>query len=278
MSRLIKLILVSALLVLATAQAQAQAQAQTQNIRPYTFGYLLFPDSDHDAYRLAWLRVGARMHPGVDLPGSLLVRTEFDISKSSFAGALKYGYAQWTNTYEGTGDVSLIAGKFLSPVSYVWPGPQQTRVIRMTAAQRVMPLYGTGVQVFYHGPLDARLAHVNAEATDETVFSGWANYKGLQLFFVQDLAKGAAFTGAYRWWLNGTVGVTHDDDADVDEFWLEHYLEYRGARLSTVLEMTDYEDEEVSVTLDVPYARFSSLRIGYATQDELVHGGVTFSY
>lgn len=272
MPRLIKIMLVLALLVLMAASALAT------DIQPYTFGNLLFPDSDNDAYRFAWLRVGARMHPDVDLPGSLLVRTEFDVSKDSFAGALKYGYAQWTNTYEGLGDVSLIAGKFLSPVSYVWPGPQQTRTIRMTVAQRGMPLYGTGAQVFYHGPVDVRLAHVNDEATGETVFSGWANYRGLQAYFVQDLAKGAAFTGKYLWWLNGTVGVTHYDDADVDEFWLEHYFEYRGVRLSTVLEMTDYEDEEISVTLDIPYARFSSLRIGYATQDEMVHSGITFSY
>ena len=108
-------------------------------VQPYTFGYLALPDGLNDTYRFAWLRVGARLHPETQVPGTLLVRTEFDISRDSFDNAFKYGYAQWTGDLGEAGKISLLAGKFLSPVSYVWPGPQQTRTISMTKAQRACP-------------------------------------------------------------------------------------------------------------------------------------------
>ena len=273
MSRMLKIALLFTVLLMSVG-------AVAQDVRPYTFGYLATPDGLDDAYHFAWLRVGARAYPTTDLPGKLMVRTEFDITRDSFDGAFKYGYAEWTNTYEGIGDISVIAGKFLGPVHYVWPGPQQTRTLRMTESQSKMApyLYTTGAQLRWKGPVDVRIAHVNAAGTDDTVFTGWANWQGLQVYFVEDLSVGVALSRSEAWWLNGTVGVTHYDDGEVDNFWLEYYVEQKGVRLSAVLEMVEYDDEELSVTLDVPYAKFSSLRAGYATQDDTFHGGVSFSY
>ncbi len=274
MSRLIKTTMLVLVLLLA-------GSAVAQDIQPYTFGYMSFPDGQDDQYRFNWLRVGMRYNPTPDLPGKMLVRTEFDITKDSFDGAFKYGYVEWTNNVEGLGDVSVIAGKFLGPVHYVWPGPQQTRTHRLTVAQaKMVPyMYCTGAQVRWKGPVDVRIASVNAAGTDDqTALTGWANWQGLQVYFVEDLSVGCAFTRSQAWWLNGTVGVTHYDDGEIDNFWLEYYLEQKGVRLSAVLEMEEYEDEELGLTLDIPYAKFSSLRLDYFTKDDTFRSGLTFSY
>jgi hypothetical protein len=258
------------LLLLATA-------ALAGDVAPYAYGYLSFPDDDVDEYRFRWLRTGAYMTPETDLPGELLVRAELDLSRDSFDGALRYGYAQWTTRHGGAGDLSLVAGRFRGPANYVWPSSRSTRVICKTAAQKAVGGCASGVQVRWMGAADVRVAHANDD-DGGTRLSGWADWKGVQAFFVQDVGGGAALVRELAWWLNLNTGAVRLRDGDADLFWFEYALEHRGVRLTGMVETTDGEDEEFTVSVDVPYAPDSSLRAGYATREEAFRAGVTFSY
>jgi hypothetical protein len=255
------------LLVISNA-SNAQA-AELTKIQPYGFASLNVETNDSLSYDWRWARIGVKAYPySAQLKDTLMVRFEYDLTSTS----IKYGYVQLDRPWHG-GKTSFLAGQFLAPIQYFYPGPAGLRLTRWPDMEGRFSVYGSGVSLHYeNGPLSFKAAHFGSGQVSTTIGFG-----ALSLGWEDMIGYTAAFQGAYlsSKWVKIFLGYSKFNDDELgDSFFVQNYWEVfdPSLRLYAQYEFGD-QDESWLTGLSWAYSKNSFIKVFYdTTVNELKDG------
>lgn len=171
--------------IIALGVVVAQDQ-QEQTV--YGFGFLNVPVEKGDTYNLGWIRLGVK----TKVDDQKTMTLEYDVN----ASALKYANLAWRDSLFG-GVGTVVAGKFLNPVAYLYDAPKWLHATRWPLTINNYGIYSTGLSVWYqYQKILFRIAHYNSNSVSLTV-----GFPELNFFWEKDIGYGfiAQTTGQNKW-------------------------------------------------------------------------------
>lgn len=170
-------------------------------------------DSEHgNGYGLRWARLGAKgyVHSETLKADSLMVNLQYDVNSST----LILGYGQVNHEWKG-GTASVLAGKHLLPVQYLYDGPSSLRLTRWPDALNSFSVVSPGAAIWYeNGPLNLRVSNFGRDSRTGATLgfgalsAGWEEHVGFT----------TTFQGTYlsKRFVNVFVGATHYTEEGTD--------------------------------------------------------------
>ena len=160
-----------------------QAQDESKPYELYGFASFVLPTENSQEFDFDWARVGLYVYP----EEWLTLRMEYDVSSSE----LKYAYAQRDWVRNGI-TYSVVAGRHLDPVAYLYPGPSSLELTRWPDTLNAYSVYDDGVALWAEGDRFVLRASYY-EAGDNREMSAATTWRDWSLFWRQDAAWGVGW-------------------------------------------------------------------------------------
>jgi len=228
----------------------------------YGFGALKIPTDNTEAYTFKWARVGMT----VDRRGKQFV-AEFDVMSSE----VQYFYLRLHKNLLG-GEISVLAGKFLNPVPYLYPGPKTVQTPRWAKTLDGFGIYSTGTAIWYKsGQITLRAAHYNGNGAAATISYGLFSW-----FWERNVGQGIAITPFKSRFLTPWLGLTKYQDETITAS-IQNYVQLAPwLRFYSLVDLVQDQLPVFMTGVSIQYAKNSFLKI--FKDEERFLAEITFSF
>lgn len=237
-----------------------------EEIKPFFYGFasLIVPTSDDEEFSFSWARVGLKANNNW-----LQFVVEYDVSKSD----VKCIYGKIDKEIFG-GIASLLFGKFLNPIPYLYPGPKTIHLTRWTDALDDISIYSTGFSLWFKkGDFTFRGAHYNHNKKSMTI-----GYSGLSLLWEQNVCCGIVFGSPWtNQFLHPFMGFTKYEDGRKVFFLQNHFQLLDQLRLYAQVDFGDTKNTML-IGINYEFDKNSFLKVFYETRDEKLLAVITFAF
>jgi hypothetical protein len=221
------------------------------------------PTQAKKEYALKRARVGLKMSKSW-----FSVKFEYDFIQPD----LKYSYVK-VNKRLSKGNISFLAGKFLNPLAYLWPGPKTLPLTRYTVALNDFSIYSTGIALWYRqGKFMFRTAHYG-----QGEMSGALTYDWISIFWEKGVGYGLVIKNPFTaWFFHPFIGATrHKDGSQV--YFLQNYIQlpYK-LRFYFLYDIGD--DESLLIGFNEEFFKNSFIKFFYETKDKEFILRITFAF